>query len=136
MLIFTLQYPKLSQWHEFYKKSYQHLHPKPQKNEKILHNELLSQLRRRFCHSEANFSLAAATLLDPRFKKIDFANEANFEQLQRRLTSEISSMQSMDIQEEPAGSQPEPDQVEQSESTPSDTTSETSLWSWFEKKGI
>ncbi|XP_066964239.1 zinc finger BED domain-containing protein 4-like [Macrobrachium rosenbergii] len=95
--------------------------PEITENEKKLYNELMSQLRRRFSQSELNFSPAAATFLDPRFKKIAFASEANFEQMQRRLTSEMSSM---DIKLQPE------EEVERIESA----TSDTSLWSWIDEK--
>ena len=57
-----------------------------------LKTELLSSMARRFTNIEANFTLAASTLLDPRFKKIAFSDGSTCNQAVQRLTTELSSI--------------------------------------------
>lgn len=47
--------------------------------------ELLKQMGRRFCSVESIFFLSAATLLDPRFKKIAFTNSSNAKTVEDQL---------------------------------------------------
>ena len=54
-----------------------------------LKQELLSSMARRFSNIEANYALAASTLLDPRFKKAGFGTACD--QAVHRLTTEVSS---------------------------------------------
>ena len=52
---------------------------------------LCLQMRRRFLNMESHHILSAATLLDPRLKKIAFADSGVAESCVRRLTSEMAS---------------------------------------------
>lgn len=67
-----------------------HSRPNTTVNEGCLHDELQLQVRR-FGTAETNFWLAAATILDPRFKKVPFANESMADQAQKRLETETCS---------------------------------------------
>ena len=53
-------------------------------------DELCLQMRRRFFNIEAHRMLAASTLLDPRFRKVAFADLSAAEQCVRRLTGEMA----------------------------------------------
>ncbi|KAK4320476.1 hypothetical protein Pmani_008642 [Petrolisthes manimaculis] len=52
-----------------------------------LGKELFKQMGRRFPAMEGVFIVAAATLLDPRFKKVPFANTNNVKTVEERLVS-------------------------------------------------
>ena len=62
---------------------------------------LCLQMRRRFLNMESNQTLAASTLLDPRLKKVAFADGGAADQGARRLTSEMTSESSNTSMEEP-----------------------------------
>ena len=55
-----------------------------------LGDELSLQMRQRFLNIEANHLLSAATVLDPRFKKITFTDMAVADQSTRHLTQEMA----------------------------------------------
>lgn len=48
-------------------------------DESRLHAELKHQMRRRFAQIESNYTLAAPTILDPRFKKVAFCGQETAE---------------------------------------------------------
>ena len=55
----------------------------------LLSPHLISQLQRRFAGIEANYLTAVSTLLDPRFKKIPFADASCADQAIRRMTDQL-----------------------------------------------
>ena len=55
-----------------------------------LGDELCLQMRRGFLNIEAHHMLAASTLLDPRFRKVAFADMSAAEQCVRWLTGEMA----------------------------------------------
>ncbi len=65
-----------------------------------LGDELCLQMRRRFLNIESNPMLAASTLLDPRLKKVAFADASAADQCVRRLTGEMTASESMGAGEE------------------------------------
>ena len=54
-----------------------------------LKHELLSSMTRRFTNMEANYPLAASTLLDPRFKKLGFGDPSTCTQACDRLLNDL-----------------------------------------------
>ena len=56
-----------------------------------LKHELLASMAKRFTNIEANYTLAASTLLDPRFKKIAFGDNSSCQQTIQRITNEVAS---------------------------------------------
>ena len=61
---------------------------------------LCVQMRRRFLNIESNHMLAASTILDPRLKKLAFADVAAADQCVRRLTGEMTASESSNTEEE------------------------------------
>uniref|UniRef100_UPI0035902B98 E3 SUMO-protein ligase ZBED1-like n=1 Tax=Myxine glutinosa TaxID=7769 RepID=UPI0035902B98 len=90
---------------------------------KRLLEELNKKMTKRFLHYESNFPLAAATLLDPRLKKIPFVDDEQASTQQARLVSEMKS----NATAEASGG---------STSSAAGTTEEEDddVWSWFSKK--
>ena len=50
---------------------------------------LKSELLRKFSHAEQHYTMAVSTLLDPRFKKLAFADTSAVDNAVRRLTAEV-----------------------------------------------
>ena len=61
---------------------------------KQMQDSLVTSLRRRFLSVETVHACAAATILDPRFKKLAFTTAQAIDQVSRRLQSEISELDS------------------------------------------
>ena len=53
---------------------------------------LKSELLRRFSHAEQRYTMAVSTLLDPRFKKLAFADTSTVDNAIRRLTAEVQTL--------------------------------------------
>ncbi len=87
-----------------------------------LGDQLCLQMRRRFLNMESNPLLAAATMLDPRMKKIAFADAGAAEQSVRRLTDEMAATGSAD-------------QDPESETSSTSATEESEgLWNSFDQQ--
>lgn len=56
-----------------------------------LGQQLQEQMKRRFSTVEGSFSLAAATMLDPRFKKVPFSDSSNAKTTEERLVQQMRS---------------------------------------------
>ena len=83
---------------------------------------LSTELRHRFLSIETAYVTAVSTLLDPRFKKIPFANQSALDQTIRRLTQELSALNLDNSVYTPPQ---EPVRIEHSS---------TSLWASFDKQ--
>ena len=57
----------------------------------LLKQNLINSMGRRFCNIEANYILAASTLLDPRFKKLGFGDPSACSKAIERLKVEVAS---------------------------------------------
>ena len=53
--------------------------------------QLQEQMKRRFATVEGSFSLTAATMLDPRFKKVPFSDSSNVRTTEERLVLQMRS---------------------------------------------
>lgn len=93
-----------------------------------LMRELRTQMSERFPTMESGpLSLGAATLLDPRFKKIPFANESNVKTTEDRL---INLMRSSESDEEPSTSKA----VLPARQVPAEVPRKKSFWNTFDAK--
>lgn len=92
-----------------------------------LGTELKRQLQRRFPAVEQMFSLAAATLLDNRFKKMPFADVGNIKSIEDRLCSLMRSKYSTESVPPAAGLPSENDSKEMQ-------VGKGSLWRTFDEK--
>ena len=114
-----------------------------------LKNELLMSMNRRYTNMEQNF--AASTLLDPRFKKLAFGDQAACNQAVQRMTTELAAALQQSEQEQlitpsqidvPAESPPNvwsiiDERVTASVMTrPPTSTSMSTLRSYFEQPNI
>lgn len=57
---------------------------------KELTEALMEQLTKRFGNCDMNVTLARATFLDPRFKKLGFRSEASFAKIRDRVTADVT----------------------------------------------
>ncbi|KAK3872140.1 hypothetical protein Pcinc_022761 [Petrolisthes cinctipes] len=96
-----------------------------------LNVELQLQIRKRFSNVEANYSLAAPTFLDPRFKKVPFSNKAMADQAQRRIETEMCSVPQQNLAQ---FEEPDDPGIIHVPSPNEEPTEEAGLWSWFGKK--
>ena len=92
---------------------------------RLLTQNLIADMRARFLNMEENKLLASATLLDPRFKKLAFADKEAAERVIRIIVSEISTEQP------PQPSNPSPNPPS-NHSSP--TVAENSLWQFFDEQ--
>ena len=65
--------------------------PQLMNNQHSLGRELQNQMERRFSGMEGSFILKAATLLDPRFKKLPFSEFSNTKVVEERLVNQMRS---------------------------------------------
>ncbi|XP_011407706.1 PREDICTED: zinc finger BED domain-containing protein 4-like [Amphimedon queenslandica] len=90
---------------------------------------LVQELMRRFSQVEQRYTMAVSTLLDPRFKKLAFADSAAVDQAIRRLKSEVIDLMSA----VPANDELRNDDDTESASAGPPPT-EDSLWASFDRK--
>lgn len=90
---------------------------------RLLTQNLIADMRTRFLNMEENKLLASATLLDPRFKKLAFADKEAAERAIRIILSEIS-------EQPPQPSNPSPNPSNHS----SPPVSENLLWQFFDEQ--
>ena len=89
---------------------------------------LKNELSRRFSSIEAHHGPAVSTLLEPRFKKLPFADKTGLESIVRRLTQEISAILLGDSDNGPSEScNPSTEQTDESSAS-------ASIWDSFDKK--
>ena len=93
---------------------------------------LVQELMRRFSQVEQRYTMAVSTLLDPRFKKLAFADSAAVDQAIRRLKSEVIELMSAVPANEELTSDDGTHGSTQLASGPPPT--EDSLWASFDRK--
>ncbi|XP_050725201.1 E3 SUMO-protein ligase ZBED1-like [Eriocheir sinensis] len=77
-----------------------YMHSSADKNDHKLYTtfplgvELLQQMTRRFHNLEGSIFMGAASLLDPRFKNVPFADPTNVEQIEKHLVSQMQGTDS------------------------------------------
>lgn len=92
-----------------------------------LAQELISQMSRRFGGLESKFYLAAATLLDPRFKKLPFSDPSSCQPIETRLQGMMSV-------EEPQPSTSSTCATEMLQESPAETEKQSSsFWQRFDQ---
>ena len=77
-----------------------------------LRHLLVQELNKRFSQVEHRFTMAVATLLDPRFKKLAFADSSAVDNAVRRLKGEVLTL----ITNNPTSGDPPQDREEDSDS--------------------
>ena len=85
-----------------------------------LRSLLVRELTRRFSQIEQRYTIAVSTLLDPRFKKLTFADTSAVEQAVRRLKEDVLNLI------------PTPEETE--DQTEVECHSSTGLWATFDEK--
>ena len=93
-----------------------------------LRHLLVQEMTKRFFQVEHRFTTAVATLLDPLFKKLAFADSSAVDHAVRRLTSEVATL----ITNNPATSVPPQDDHEEEVLTAQSAAN--SLWATFDEK--
>lgn len=68
------------------------LHSCTQGPNTVLQQNLVQEMNKRFNRIEQRYTLAVAILLDPRFKKIGFANASAIDQAVKRLQGDVKAM--------------------------------------------
>ncbi|KAK3895702.1 hypothetical protein Pcinc_000625 [Petrolisthes cinctipes] len=99
-----------------------------------LQTSIQMEMSKRFSNIEANHRLAAATFLDPRFKRVTFTKPAMADQVQKRLTTEMCSIKAEETENGSDPDDPGPSSSESTCTATSEKQSNTRMWEWFEKK--
>ena len=94
----------------------------------LLRQNLVQELNRRFSRIEQRYTMAVATLLDPRFKKIGFADASAVDQAIRRLQGDVRPMIENEAQ------QAEQNINDESRTNDQQTDAVTGLWATFDEK--
>ena len=93
----------------------------------LLRQNLVQELNRRFSRVEQRYTMAVSTLLDPRFKKIGFADTSAVDQAVRRLQGEVRAMIDDEAQQTPSNADPQ-------QSGSNDQQMVAGLWTTFDEK--
>ena len=96
-----------------------------------LRQNLIQELNRRFCRVEQRYTMAVATLLDPRFKKLGFANASAVDQAIRRLQGDVGDMIEGETQHVEQNDQSRSNDQVGSQQT---DAAATGLWATFDEK--